>query len=60
MSNPPDLLDTLALERIEKNLYRGPALGGQGGRLFGGHVIAQALLAGYETIEGRVCHSLHA
>ena len=27
---------------------------------FGGHVIAQALLAAYETVEGRVCHSLHA
>ncbi|HYE44899.1 MAG TPA: acyl-CoA thioesterase II, partial [Caulobacter sp.] len=29
-------------------------------RIFGGLVIAQALLAAYETVEDRVCHSLHA
>jgi acyl-CoA thioesterase-2 len=55
-SNP--LLETLALER---NLYRGHAPSEFGGtRIFGGHIIGQALLAAYATVEGRVCHSLHA
>ena len=58
-SNP--LLDSLALERIERNLYRGRAPSEFGGiRIFGGHIIGQALLAAYATVEGRVCHSLHA
>lgn len=29
-------------------------------RLYGGAVVAQALLAAYETVEGHVCHSLHS
>jgi acyl-CoA thioesterase-2 len=57
--DPLDLLATLALEPIEVNLFRG--WGPREDRhFFGGHVIAQALLAAYATIEGRVCHSLHA
>ena len=53
------LFDTLALERIEVNLFRGVAPGDQGPRIFGGLVIGQALLAAYRTVEGRLCHSLH-
>jgi acyl-CoA thioesterase-2 len=61
MNSPSSLLDSLALEPIEKNLYRGTSLSGFGGpRIFGGHVIAQALLAAYETVSDRACHSLHA
>lgn len=61
MNSPPSLLDSLALERIERNLYRGTSQSGFGGpRIFGGHVIAQALLAAYETVSDRACHSLHA
>lgn len=61
MNSPPSLLDALALEPIERNLYRGASQDGPGGpRVFGGHVIAQALLAAYETVENRPCHSLHA
>jgi acyl-CoA thioesterase-2 len=54
-----DFRETLTLERLEVNLFRGlsPNPGGQ--RIFGGQVIAQALLAAYETVEDRVCHSLH-
>jgi len=59
MDEPENLIDALALERIEVNLFRGVAPTGQGPRIFGGHVIAQALLAAYKTVEGRVCHSLH-
>jgi acyl-CoA thioesterase-2 len=55
------LLNSLALEPIERNLYRGRSETGWGGpRIFGGQVIAQALLAAYETVKDRHCHSLHA
>jgi len=59
MSDVENLIDTLALERIEVNLFRGVAPANQGPRIFGGHVIAQALLAAYRTVEERICHSLH-
>ena len=54
-----NLVETLALEPIEVNLFRGMTSGRDGPRIFGGHVIAQALMAAYETVEERVCHSLH-
>ncbi len=59
MDTPESLLETLKLERLEVNLFRGdsPKKGPQ--RIFGGQVIAQSLLAAYETVEDRVCHSLH-
>ena len=59
MPNIENLIETLALERIEVNLFRGTAPPDRGPRIFGGHVIAQALLAAYKTVENRVCHSLH-
>jgi len=59
MAETENLIDTLALERIEVNLFRGVAPTGQGPRIFGGLVIGQALMAAYETVEARVCHSLH-
>jgi acyl-CoA thioesterase-2 len=54
-----DLARTLALEPIEVDLFRGRTAGRQGPRIYGGHVIAQSLLAAYETVEQRLCHSLH-
>ena len=54
------LIETLDLEQIEQNLYRGesPKVGWQ--RVFGGQVIGQALVAAQRTVEeGRVVHSLH-
>ncbi len=57
-SAPENLIDTLALERIEVNLFRGVSRD-QHGRIFGGLVIGQALMAAYKTVEGRHCHSLH-
>ena len=59
MANNDNLIETLKLERIEVNLFRGTAPANQGPRIFGGHVIAQALLAAYETVQDRICHSLH-
>jgi acyl-CoA thioesterase-2 len=59
MSRGESLIETLALERIEVNLFRGLAPRDQGPRIFGGLVIGQALLAGYGTVENSVCHSIH-
>jgi acyl-CoA thioesterase-2 len=56
-----ELLATLDLERIEENLYRGvsPQAGWQ--RVFGGQVVAQALVAAQRTVGAdRPAHSLHA
>ncbi len=56
-----ELLDLLDIEQLELNLFRGIGVGGETSvRIFGGHVIAQALAAAYRTVEGRLCHSLHA
>lgn len=55
------LLATLDLEKLEENLFRGksPKVGWQ--RVFGGQVIAQALVAAQRTVEAdRFTHSLHA
>lgn len=59
MDTPESLPETLRLERLEVNLFRGTSPRGGGPRIFGGQVIAQSLLAAYETVEDRVCHSLH-
>lgn len=53
------LIDTLRLEQIEVNLFRGTTPDSRPGRIFGGQVIAQSLLAAYGTVEERLCHSLH-
>ncbi len=56
-----ELLDLLDIETLEVDLFRGTGLGGETSkRIFGGHVIAQALAAAYRTVEDRLCHSLHA
>ena len=54
------LLETLKLERLEVNLFRGTTPEEESReRIYGGQVIAQSLLAAYETVEDRLCHSLH-
>jgi len=54
------LVETLRLERLEVNLFRGVTPEEESReRIYGGQVIAQSLLAAYETVEDRVCHSLH-
>ncbi|MCK8781364.1 acyl-CoA thioesterase II [Rhizobium sp. NTR19] len=55
------LIATLDLETLEHNLFRGtsPDIGWQ--RVFGGQVIAQALMAAQRTVDAdRFVHSLHA
>jgi acyl-CoA thioesterase-2 len=54
------LLDLLDLEPLEVNIYRGQNLDLGGGRVFGGQVFAQALVAARRTIEEpRAPHSMH-
>ena len=56
-----ELIDLLDIERLEVDLFRGKGSGGETtARIYGGQVIAQALMAAYRTMEDRLCHSLHA
>ncbi|MCY4572043.1 MAG: acyl-CoA thioesterase II [Gemmatimonadetes bacterium] len=61
----PDLTESLIalldLEPIERNIYRGENRDIGSGRIFGGQVLAQALVAARRTIpeEDREAHSLH-
>ncbi|MEY3269335.1 MAG: hypothetical protein RL480_2095 [Pseudomonadota bacterium] len=55
------LLDLLDVERIEDDLYRGQSTNAGWMRVYGGQVVAQALMAASRTVEpGRLCHSLHS
>ena len=63
MINPAEeLLDLLNIENLDVDLFRGVGVGGETSiRIFGGHVIAQSLMAAYRTVpQDRACHSLHA
>jgi acyl-CoA thioesterase-2 len=60
MNTTQTLVETLGLERLEVNLFRGATPDAdQRQRIYGGQVIAQSLLAAYETVDERICHSLH-
>ncbi len=55
-----DLLELLDLEPLEVNIYRGQNRDIGTGRVFGGQVFAQALVAARRTVEGeREAHSVH-
>ena len=54
------VLELLDLEPIEVNLFRGRSPQEDRQRVFGGQVLAQALVAAGRTVEDRVAHSLHA
>jgi acyl-CoA thioesterase-2 len=56
-----DLVALLDLEELEVNIFRGTNRDIGSGRVFGGQVLAQALVAAGRTVEGgRVAHSLHS
>jgi acyl-CoA thioesterase-2 len=55
-----ELLTLMQLERLEDNLFRGASRDIGTERVFGGQVLAQALLAASYTVENRLAHSLHA
>ena len=55
-----DIEYILGLERIDSDIYRGPAVESELTRTFGGQVAAQALVAATETVDGdKTVHSLH-
>ncbi len=55
-----ELLGLLDLEPLEVNIYRGNSRDIGSGRVFGGQVLAQALVAARRTIEDdREAHSIH-
>jgi acyl-CoA thioesterase II len=54
------LLSLLDLEELEHNIFRGRSRDIGSGRVFGGQVLAQALVAAARTVDAeRTCHSLH-
>lgn len=55
-----DLLSLIRLEQLEVNLFRGTSRDIGTNRVYGGQVLAQALLAASQTVEDRLVHSLHA
>ncbi len=54
------LNEILALEADGDDRYLGHSPDESWKRVFGGLVVAQALVAAYATVHGRVCHSLHS
>lgn len=54
-----ELLELLDLEDIEVDFFRGRNESTRQGRLFGGQVAAQALVAAGRTTAGKPAHSLH-
>jgi acyl-CoA thioesterase II len=55
-----DLVELLALEPVEVNIYRGQNRDIGTGRVFGGQVMAQALVAAHRTVPAdRSAHSVH-
>ncbi|MFG1464075.1 acyl-CoA thioesterase II [Xanthobacter sp. DSM 24535] len=60
MNDVEALLNILDLEPLEINLFRGRSGTPGGGRVFGGQVVAQALVAAQRTVDiDRITHSLH-
>jgi acyl-CoA thioesterase-2 len=55
-----DLVQLLALERLEVNLFRGQSRDIGSKQVFGGQVLGQALSAASYTVEDRIVHSLHS
>src|SRR5207248_6765081 len=54
------LLAILDLDPVENNFFRGVSPSDRWQRVYGGQVLGQALVAASRTVEGRLCHSLHA
>lgn len=54
-----NLVSLLDVEALETDLYRGKASGAGWARVFGGQVVAQALMAASKTVQDRLAHSLH-
>ena len=55
-----DILELLDLERVDQGVFVGQPSDDGRSRVFGGHTVSQALAAACFSVEGLVCHSLHA
>lgn len=55
-----ELVDHLALERLDENLFQGPSKDIGTEQVYGGQVLGQALRAAQYTVDQRAVHSLHA
>lgn len=53
------LIELLDLETLEENWFRGTSPRSGRDRIFGGQVMAQALVAANRTVEARTAHSFH-
>jgi acyl-CoA thioesterase II len=54
------LVASLALERLEENLFRGAVSDTHVKRVYGGKVLGEAIKAAQSTVDGRDVHSIHA
>ena len=55
------LIALLDVEKRDENLFRGQSTNAGWNRVYGGQVVAQALMAASKTVDdGRLCHSLHS
>ena len=59
MSAVKNLLDLLELEHLDDDRYIASAKEYGWKRIFGGLIVAQAIIAAYKTIDNRYLHSLH-
>jgi acyl-CoA thioesterase II len=63
MNREPDFLRTLRLDDTGadtgESIFVGTSHWSPGGRVFGGQVLAQCIVAAQATIEGRAIHSMH-
>ena len=63
MNGEPDFLSTLRLQdtgaSTGETILTGASHWSPGGRVFGGQVLAQCIVAAQHTIEDRVIHSMH-
>jgi acyl-CoA thioesterase-2 len=54
------LVESLALERLEENLFRGAVSDTHLKRIYGGKVLGEAIKAAQSTVDEREVHSIHA
>lgn len=55
-----ELLRILDLETVASNRFSGDSMYKHWRRVYGGQVVAQAMVAAFRTVEARMAHSLHA
>lgn len=61
MNNIKELIDLVALEKLDELTFRGQNYQAPWNRVFGGQVLSQSLSAATQTVESdRVAHSMHA